>query len=355
MELFADEGTEIWNFRLRIFNFGFRILNFVFPNSLCPRRPKKFEGIFENMDFKAGCVMRKTKELPHRSVSEDGFTLVELLVVIAIIALLMAILLPALSKARELAKRIVCANNEKTIMMANVIYSQTADGWFCPIDYAVFGASNRGASTVIAGPYPWMTNKLFRRIMDMQHRHNADSVLTPGQSQSDFVVQKDYLCPSDDISKNVANATFNGATVSVSYGYNATEFGTTFQDITDPRYWVQKPAIGHTVQSIKRPSEKLAFIDSIDWWVAWEGADYENVWDVLGQAKISDYQNIGGYGPTIYRHNQGANVAFYDGHVSYMKKQDVYIKKDYEARPKNPGMWVVDKGLYCQGHSAYCQ
>jgi prepilin-type N-terminal cleavage/methylation domain-containing protein/prepilin-type processing-associated H-X9-DG protein len=62
--------------------------------------------------------------LDRRSRHLTGFTLVELLVVIAIIALLMAILLPALGRAREAGKRAVCLNNLHQIMVAWNSYAE---------------------------------------------------------------------------------------------------------------------------------------------------------------------------------------------------------------------------------------
>ncbi len=92
---------------------------------------------------------------------KNYFTLIELLVVIAIIAILAALLLPALNRARETSKRTSCINNEKQIMLGIHQYVDEFDGMIC--DRMIINGNNN----------PW------------------NSILT----KNNYTSGKSYLCP----------------------------------------------------------------------------------------------------------------------------------------------------------------
>lgn len=260
---------------------------------------------------------------------KKGFTLAELLVVISIITLLMSVLVPALNKARDLAKRIVCGSNIHTLGVANSTY-EAIYGVFAPVAY----------DTALPPQYPpgdvnllegiWC-NSAFRKITAIDSYRDepgVDPLITPDE----------FRCPSD----TVEQASRDG--VLLSYGYNLTDW---VEEAWAGGIWADDYYAGHGPGAVRTPADKLAFIDAPDWWVQWEGADFaaqlpghpRGGWDVYGQRTIDFYQNLGYYGPVFYRHNEGANVGFYDGHVEYMKKQDVFSEDDYNAG--RPGMWAV--------------
>jgi len=264
-------------------------------------------------------------------VKTGAFTLIELLVVIAIIALLLAILVPSLNRVQELARRAVCSSHLISLVKASTTYASAHNGYFVPASYSPYYDKKHPDVPPKQNICQWMRNATYRKYIQM------NDFIGRNQPKGDFVLPTEFLCPTDKISKDPDNLYKEPGKeadygVLTSYGYNITDW--------DNTQFIFSNA-GYRADSINRPADKLYFIDSIDWWVSWRYADYRRGWDAYGQQNIDFYKNIGAHGPTIYRHNEGAVIGFYDGHAEWLKKQEIYVIADDSTTdfPDHPGMW----------------
>lgn len=88
--------------------------------------------------------------------NRPGFTLIELLVVVAIIAILMAILLPSLRRAREQSKAVACSSNLRQLGMMTYMYIQENDGYFPSHDYGSANSSYYGTDRWFGEPIGYL-------------------------------------------------------------------------------------------------------------------------------------------------------------------------------------------------------
>jgi prepilin-type N-terminal cleavage/methylation domain-containing protein/prepilin-type processing-associated H-X9-DG protein len=248
-------------------------------------------------------------------MKRNSFTLIELLVVIAIIAILAAMLLPALSKAREKARAISCTNNLKNVQLGNILYSNDYDDYLAPVQYSTMnGAEDKGLwfhSITAAGrePYSWFSlNPLIPETPMTTTKWAekdpmADNPYNGGKEDKSSW-HKILLCPSCPTSHRVAGNISYVASLGESYSARGSASYLT-GDYKSACDW-------HRVSSIKYPSIHVNFFDGAP-------SDVNNT--TMGARMFALAPNNGpnrtwnATHSAFFRHSEQMNLSFSDGHV----------------------------------------
>ena len=208
----------------------------------------------------------------------QGFTLIELLVVIAIIAILAAILFPVFAKAREKARQISCASNEKQIGLGMLQYAQDNDETF------ISRNGNTGAM-----------------------------VLWPVQIAPYTKSLALFKCPDDSVPDNTAN---NPPLHVLSFALN--------QNSTNGNTLASFNAPANTVLVCEMTGQNIDYTNTVPFVTDAPGSGVTQTFGIKGwgvnplATGPMGLLNISGW-PTPARHTDGSNFLAADGHVKWLK------------------------------------
>lgn len=288
-----------------------------------------------------------------------GFTLIELLVVIAIIAILAAILFPVFAQAREEARKISCASQERQIGLATIQYIQDWDSRYPLCDYNGYFENPIGPNYTtwcyVIQPYI----KEWRVFAD------------PDQAVDSWGAWGGNDPPASDYSAN--------SQPGVGWWEWMSDYGMNYAYL-NPNYACAYPAPGSywgvpvTENQIEQPANTVYVVDVKELvigpgegnsaWPFYQEADppdgYNDVvcsWDGWGAGAFGDGQGFGatlnplgapitGTGNVALRHTGGTNTLFCDGHVKWFTPGNLAIGTNWSVTTPNNQVKVTDAAEY---------
>lgn len=277
-----------------------------------------------SFDIKQPIAIYKEYDMLRRKIA-SGFTLIELLVVVSIIALLVSILLPALSKARDQARKAVCASNLHQFALAEVTYAEGYNGY---LPYFQSGTHVHDIS------------RLFFEKMQDEYGLELKHFLCPGRiTKEDDILGNSYNTNPNAFYYTVTYCFLNPRPCNTSMGLM--DWPPTPEDYPAVVIYPDTEYIGPRKLSDKRGITVPIITDDVSFrtsYVLSKGYTMEVMESPKGQAGIA-------WDKTTFNHRRGDNMpssqnhVFIDGHVENVDPYDLLPRMQYGSGPTTSIWW----------------